>query len=65
MDEEDFRYLIQRFIEQEQLNPETAERLLQQVLKILFPRGETKDRQDDRSQHDIVEKPPTLQEKRK
>ena len=55
MDEEDFRYLIQRFIEQEQLNPETAERLLQQILKILFPRGEIKDRQDNRSQHDIVQ----------
>ncbi|HIX68762.1 MAG TPA: hypothetical protein H9735_11665 [Candidatus Anaerostipes excrementavium] len=63
MDEEDFRYLIQRFIEQEQLNPETAERLLQQILKILFPRGEIKDRQDNRSQNDIVQKLPTLQKK--
>ena len=63
MDEEDVRDLIQRFIEQEQLNPETAERLLQQILKILFPRGEIKDRQDNRSQHDIVQKLPTLQKK--
>ena len=63
MDEEDFRYLIQRFIEQEQLNPETAERLLQQILKILFTRGEIKDRQDNRSQNDIVQKLPTLQKK--
>lgn len=43
MGEEDFRRLIRRFVERNQLKPEVAEKLLQRILKILFP----KDRQDD------------------
>ena len=38
MSEEDFRKLIQRFVEREQLKPSVAEMLLQRMLKILFPK---------------------------
>ncbi len=43
MSEEDFRKLIQRFVERQQLSPEVAEKLLQRILKILFQ----KDKEDD------------------
>lgn len=43
MSEEDFRKLIQRFVERQQLSPEAAEKLLQRILKILFQ----KDKEDD------------------
>lgn len=38
MSEKDFCKLIQRFIEQKQLKPETAEKLLRRILKRLFPK---------------------------
>ncbi|WP_162610652.1 hypothetical protein [Blautia sp. An249] len=45
MSEEDFRKLIQRFVEREQLKPSVAEKLLQRILKILFPKK--KEEKDD------------------
>lgn len=42
MSEEDFRKLIQRFVEREQLKPSVAEKLLQRILKILFPKRKRK-----------------------
>lgn len=37
MSREDFRELFRRLVERNQLNPEVAEKLLQKILKILFP----------------------------
>lgn len=37
MSEEDFRKVFQDFVEKKQLDPETAQILLQRILEILFP----------------------------
>mgnify|MGYP005759304643 CR=1 FL=1 len=47
MSEEDFRKLFRKFVEREQLKPEIAERLLQRILKILFPNKDVEGKQDD------------------
>ena len=36
MSDEEFRELFQRLIEKYELDPETADRLLQQILEILY-----------------------------
>lgn len=42
MSEEDFRKIFRKLIEKKQLDPDTAERLLQRILKILFPDSDDK-----------------------
>lgn len=42
MTEDDFKRIFQKFIEKKQLDPETARRLLERILKILFPDSDRK-----------------------
>lgn len=37
MTDEEFRKLFQSFVERQQLDPKTAERLWQKILEIIFP----------------------------
>lgn len=46
MSEEDFRKVFQDFVERKQLDPETAECLLQRILKILFPSSSNQKQED-------------------